>query len=110
MLRELEAFFDENRDVILVDLQELEKLKPKPNEEEAEEEKVNVVEVESSTKEDIDLNLDLKPENIAIEPPSTAEGVKEATFGAKKKGAKVIRSKKLPTVPVDPFAERAAQR
>ena len=57
----------------------------------------------------------MKSENIAIIEKSVAssEHIKEASSKAaagKKATPKVIKSKKQPTVPVDPFGERPAKQ
>ena len=88
VLQQIDLFFHENRSVILVDLTALEN-QPIP-----------------ATS---DLNLDaVQAEQIAIPAPVTNASDAAATPGKQTKKLKVIqKSKKLPTVPVDPFGDRA---
>ena len=91
LMREIEAFFMDNRSVLLVDLDELELQKPKIEE-----------------KKQIDLNIDeLKAENITLtdeKPQPQTNSTEKVKPG--KVSAKVIKSKKQPTVPINPFSER----
>ena len=52
---------------------------------------------------DAHLNLDLQAENIAIAKPDEPT---TTIAKAKQKQMKVVKSKKQPTVAVDPFGER----